>query len=477
MWPHPWNNNPFPGCHQCPNMGAPLGQHLGAPQCGHPQCGSPQYGGCGPPMHAMGPQGVQCNPPTTWIPSGQGWTPPGMTGTPNINTGSHQPSTPMTPTGHPPMVQGVPPIVPQPVQQGVQIQPDNSSLLCRPQVPLQQGKQQGPAQSEKQTTDDTAAPQPLPEQSAVIQTSLTEMEQRLQEAMTKKLETITESLKASMSNIQDSTPATPMQGPTASPRTSASVPLGPTSIKSRKEETSRSARTTSTRRRSYSSRSRGNARSVRSTTRTHTRSSRSRSPIERHQSKTHRPRLPHRREQGSHSQHSYSSPGHRDRAGHHEHSGHREGKDDSGNRTSQRKLSHPIYQRSNAMKQGTTFTEGWRQVHSDPQTTVLARSHEEKGYVDIRNQDDRSNQPITLRSRSRTKAQPRSYRSQHTSQGFHLYPRDRHQPPKTRYASSQREPSQSEAESAQVTIPPPWNNLTGIDPLKKENHLNLVKKI
>ena len=88
MWPHPWNNNPFPGCHQCPNMGAPLGQHLGAPQCGHPQCGSPQYGGCGPPMHAMGPQGVQCNPPTTWIPSGQGWTPPGMTGTPNINTGA-----------------------------------------------------------------------------------------------------------------------------------------------------------------------------------------------------------------------------------------------------------------------------------------------------------------------------------------------------------------------------------------------------
>lgn len=106
------------------------------------------------------------------------------------------------------------------------------------------------------------------------------------------------------------------------------------------------------------------------------------------------------------------------------------------------------------MKQGTTFTEGWRQVHSDPQTTVLARSHEEKGYVDTRHQDDRSNQPITLRSRSRTKAEPRSYRSQHTSQGFHLYPRDRHQPPKTRYASSQREPSQSEAESAQVTIPP-----------------------
>lgn len=96
-----------------------------------------------------------------------------------------------------------------------------------------------------------------------------------------------------------------------------------------------------------------------------------------------------------------------------------------------RDLSHPIYQRSNAMRTMTSTpgASGYRQIHSDIHKTVYARSPAENYGRDSRHQQDRTAPSITLRSRSRSKRTHRAHpASIDRGRGIHLYPRSQFEP-------------------------------------------------
>ena len=113
----------------------------------------------------------------------------------------------------------------------------------------------------------------------------------------------------------------------------------------------------------------------------------------------------------------------------------------------------------------TSGTSGYRQIHSDIHQTVYSRSPRESYGRDSRYQQDRTTSSITLRSRSRSKRTHRTHQSfMDRRHGIHLYPRSQFESTSAMTPPTYREPSQSEAESAQVPIPlpaavdqPDWN--------------------
>ena len=207
------------------------------------------------------------------------------------------------------------------------------------------------------------------------------------------------------------------------------------------------------------------SRSIRASSRRRSRPRRSRDKrSSRSQSTTRRP-LPRHRTR-SHQSHGTDqrSPSprlrHQNLSVHHDRSGHRE--EDSIRPpkiafTAGRNMSHPIYHRSNAMRKKASNTEGWWQVHSDPNTTVFTRSPDESYPKDSRHRQDRPS--ITLTSRSRSKEGKRTQKTHYTShghgRGIHLYPRPQFESSSAWRTPAYREHSMSEAESAQVDIPPP----------------------
>ena len=105
----------------------------------------------------------------------------------------------------------------------------------------------------------------------------------------------------------------------------------------------------------------------------------------------------------------------------------------------------------------TSGNSGYKQIHSDIHQTVYSRSSRESHGRDSRHQQDRTTLSITLRSRSRSKRTDRR-------QGIHLYPRSQLESTSAMTPHTYTEPSQSEAESAQVPTPlpaavdqPDWN--------------------
>ena len=442
MWQPPWHGHPFQGCPPNPAIGSPLGPHPGVLPCGG-------CGGCSPPVHPMGPQLSSCGPSGQWLPQGPGgWHPSNMMNSPGMNCDYHHPA-----VSGPPVAQGPPTMAFQP-----------GTVNAHPR--------QDPV------------PNPMP--STPLQSSgmdISQLEERLGEAINKKFESMTETLKASMSTSMEntSTPATNALAkapgsvippepeppvPSALDGTTATVPASvsldgepsdrPSMLTSKakppaRPEDKRPSRSTRipSRQRSTPRRSRG--RNLSPSYSSHRRSL--------HGRRAHSDRH-HRGDHGS------TSP----RSRHHDRLLPRTtDQDASTNQThsSGKDRSHPIYHRSNGMRTRTTTsgTSGYKQIHSDIHQTAYSRSSRESHGRDSRYQQDRTTSSITLRSRSRSKRTHRTHQSfVDRRQGIHLYPRSQFESASAVTPPTYREPSQSEAESAQVPIPlpaavdqPDWN--------------------
>ena len=476
MWPSAWSNSPFTGCPPCQNPGNPYGSHPGA---------LPGGGGCNPAVQAMGPPSPQCHPTGPWTHPGQGgWHPQNLMPHGIGPGGHHQGLPPHTlpqsshsvshPQGalhniHPQAFPSAPHMAFQPPQHG---------LHHTPSLPAQQGTspyQEGqptsgttPHQGSGTTTENTTNPP-----SSTSSLTITQLEQRLEEVMDKKLESMTKALRSSMAPVAEPQPAT---SPTIQDRglasglqqtqevhlpqdSSAHTLVHRTStgqeaqqhdmLTSKAKPPIRPEETTS-RRRSTRGRSRDHVESP---------SHSGRQPLPRHRGRSYQSQ---REDQYIPTSRSYTPPGHRERSGPHDRLGRRDELPDwASMSTSQgeRNLSHPIYQRSNAIRARSSNAESWHQIHADANTTVFARSSGDSYHRESRHQQDRQTPSITLRSRSRSRRSRAPQRAHYVyhgkGAGIHLHPRPHHHHGSTRHDSSYREPSQSEAESAQVAIPPP----------------------
>ena len=476
MWPSAWSNTPFTGCPPCQNPSNPYGSHPGV---------LPGGGGCNPTIHAMGSPTPQCTPTGQWTHPGQGvWHPQNLMGPHGMSPGCHpqglplhttspssqsvsfpqgvphnvlSPAHPSTPhTAFPQAQHGVPHTPPLPAQQGtfpyLESQPTSGTTLHHQ-------SDQGPGIS--------ALPQ-----SSTPSLTITQLEQRLGEAMEKKLESMTKALRSSMSPAVEPHPATsptmqerdldprlqqtlevhPRQDPrvsTLAHRPSIGTEDIPQMLTSKAKPPTRPEEATS-RRRSTLRRSRDQRKS---------RSHSERQPLPRHRAHSHQS---HREEHYVPTSRSYTPPGHRERSAPHDRSVRRDEVPDWASMPTsrgERNLSHPIYQRSNAIRARSSNTESWHQIHADANTTVFARSSGDPYHRESRHHQDRQTSSITLRSRSRSRGGRAPQRAHYVhpgkGAGIHLYPRPHHHHGSTRHASTYREPSQSEAESAQVVIPPP----------------------
>ena len=432
MWPSTWSNTPFTGCPPCQSPNNPFGPHPGALPCG---------GGCNPTIHAIGPQAPQCSPTGQWAPPGQGvWRPQNLMGSPGMGPGCHHQGIPLHATSQSsqpvPFPQGVPHNVLSPAQPVV---PHTVPFQAQHGVPhtLPPQVQQGvPTSLDSQQTSgatlhhqqDQGPGIPTSTQSSTSALTTTQLEQRLGEAMDKKLESMTEALRASMSHSMESHPAT---SPTMQDRGLDSRRPRTSEVRSRQDQGGLTlAHLTSTgteaqqhdippmltskakppTRPEETTPSHTTSRSIRATSRRRStfrrsrdkRTSRSqggrRKPLPRHRAHSHQP---HREEHNSPTPRSYTPPGHRERSAPHDRSGRREEVPDRTSMTTskgERNLSHPIYQRSNAIRKRSSNADSWNQIHSDANTTVFARSSQESHHREPRHRQDRPVPPITLRS-------------------------------------------------------------------------------
>ena len=270
----------------------------------------------------------------------------------------------------------IPPVQPMP-----STLPDGNQSIG---APFHQGQEQTSGQS---------TPTPM----LTTGLDINKLEERLGEVMNKKLESITETLKSSLSNNMENSSMAPstaspkapgplvqtgsglplsnvQDGITAAPpvpvapevQPPAELPMLTSKAKppSRTEETLPSYTTSRPTRTSSKKRSRPRRSKDRKPSRS---SSSNRRSLHRRRARS---RRHHRRD------HASASPGsrHQDRSPHRGEASPRPPKTAF---TAGRDLSHPIDQRSNAMRKrpSASATEGFRQVHTDPHTTVYARSN------------------------------------------------------------------------------------------------------
>ena len=255
-------------------------------------------------------------------------------------------------------------------------------------------------------------------QSSTSSLTITQLEQRLGEAMEKKLESMTKAFRSSMSPTLETPPAAlpTMQDRALDSRLQQTLevhshqdPRGSTvaMLTSKAKPPTRPEEATS-RRRSTFRRSRSHS---------------GRKPLPRHRAHSHQA---HSEEHTAPTSRSYTPPGHREHLAHHDRPGRRDEVPDRASMPTsrgERNLSHPIYQRSNAIRARSSNADSWHQIHADANTTVFARSSGESHHRESRHRQDRPASSITLRSRSRSRggrAPPKSplYKSWKRSQVF-----------------------------------------------------------
>ena len=320
-----------------------------------------------------------------------------------------------------------------------------------------------PLQGAGSTTVNTANPT-----SSMPSLTMTQLEQRLEEVMDKKLESMTKALRSSMASVAEPQPPTSptIQDPnlvsnlqqTQEESIAQTLVHGTSTgqeaqhhdmLTSKAKPPIKPEETTSIRR------------STRGRSRDHSRSPRhsERQPLPRYRGRSYQSQ---REDSYIPTSHSHTPPGHRERSGPHDRIDHRGELPDWASMSSphgERNRSHPIYQRSNAIRARSSNAGSWHQIHADANTTVFARSSEDFYHRESRHRQDRQNPSITLRSRSRSRRSRAPHRAQPVyhgkGTGIHLHPRPHHHHGSTRQYPHFQEVSQSEAESAQVTIPPP----------------------
>ena len=363
MWPPAWNNLLFTGCPPCQNLGSPCGSHPGALSGG---------GGCHPTTHAMGPPNPQCSPTGTWTHPGQGgWHHQSLIPQ-GLGPGGHHQGLPPQAYFQSPQSQGaIHNFHPQAfsIAPSMAFQPHQPGLHHPPSLPAQQ---ETPPCQEGSLTSSTTLPQAggiAPENTTNLPSSkssltITQLEQRLEEVMEKKLESMTKALRSSMASVVEPQPGNPptvqdrnlgsaLQQTQAvhlpqdsrthalAPRTSAGTDGQPQAMLTSKAKPPTRPEETTSRKRSTRKRSREHRSSSNS----------GRHPIQRHRGR------------------SYQSSGFQDR-------GRRDVLPEWTSRSTsqgEKNRSHPIYQRSNAIRARSSNTGSWHQIHGDANTTIFAR--------------------------------------------------------------------------------------------------------